>query len=66
MSSKIENLPFLQNKLKALEAILKKKKIGKLSSFEKVEDPTEFAIKLIENKKKDDSEVNIALKNFEL
>lgn len=54
--AKLENLPFLQQKLRALEAILKRKKNGKMPSFDKMEDQS-YTMKLLESKKKDDSEV---------
>ena len=58
LTAKVENYPFLQQKLKALEAILKRKKItGKLPSFEKM-DESSVLQKASDNKKlKDDSDV---------
>lgn len=59
LTAKVENYPFLQQKLKALEAILKRKKInGKLPSFEKMDESSGFLQKASDNKKqKDDSDV---------
>jgi len=60
LTSKLGNYPFLQQKLKALEAILKRKKFGgKLPSFEKIDESNGFLLKASDNKKreKDDSDV---------
>lgn len=58
---KLENLPFLQQKIKALEAILKRKKSSKVSSFEKIEENSSvnYGLKIYENKKKEKEDSNV-------